>query len=437
MSIFAKHLNSVAVPHHKNTASIASVKVPVVDVVTIQMGQHIGAPAKPLVKKGDKVKVGQKIADTDAFVSAPIHSSVSGEVVKISTVRNAMGMMDEAVEIKTDGLQEISEEVKKPEVKDFESFIAAVRASGAVGLGGAAFPTHIKFNPKNIDEVDTIIINAAECEPFITADHRLMLEDPVDILDGIEITMRYMGIKRAIIGIESNKPNAIEVLNSEISKRKLDGVSIKVLQSRYPQGAERVLAYEATGRKLDAGVLPADIGLIITNVATIAFIGQYMRNGIPLINKRLTVDGDAVNTPQNVIVAIGTPIKDLIAACGGYKKHPKKILMGGPMMGRAIFSDELPIIKNNNAILAFADEDKFTMPETPCISCGKCHQACPFDLLPAAYYKAYKSRDVDTLNKLMINQCMECGSCSYVCPARKPLGFTNKLCKILVKEASK
>ena len=163
-------------------------------------------------------------------------------------------------------------------------------------------------------------------------------------------------------GIESNKPNAIEVLNSEISKRKLDGVSIKVLQSRYPQGAERVLAYEATGRKLDAGVLPADIGLIITNVATIAFIGQYMRNGIPLINKRLTVDGDAVNTPQNVIVAIGTPIKDLIAACGGYKKHPKKILMGGPMMGRAIFSDELPIIKNNNAILAFADEDKFTMP---------------------------------------------------------------------------
>lgn len=437
MSIFAKHLNSVAVPHHKNTASIASVKIPVADVVTIQMGQHIGAPAKPLVKKGDKVKVGQKIADTDAFVSAPIHSSVSGEVVKISSVRNAMGMMDEAIEIKTDGLQEVSEEVKKPEVNDFESFIAAIRASGAVGLGGAAFPTHIKFNPKNIDEVDTLIINAAECEPFITADHRLMLEDADDILDGIEISMKYLGIDRTIIGIESNKPDAIEALNKKISGRKLDGVSIKVLQSRYPQGAERVLAYEAAGRKLDAGVLPAQIGLIITNVATITFIGQYMRNGIPLINKRLTVDGDAVNNPQNAIVAIGTPIKDLIAACGGYKKHPKKILMGGPMMGRAIFSDELPILKNNNAILAFADEDKLTKPETPCISCGKCHLACPFDLLPAAYYKAYKAKDVDTLNKLMINQCMECGSCSYVCPARKPLGFTNKLCKILVKEASK
>lgn len=432
-----KHLNSIHVSHEKHTSACATEVMPIPESVCIVMSQHIGAPCQPLVKKGDTVKVGQVIGDTEAFVSAPIHSSVSGTVKEITTVRNVMGGYDQAVVIETDGKQELFEEIKPPVVNDMKDFIAAVRASGLVGLGGASFPTHIKFNPKNLDEVDTLIVNAAECEPFITSDHRLMLEDAQDIVDGILALMKHLELKVAYIGVEENKMDAIENLRKVIAENgHSDDIHVEVLRARYPQGAERVMVYEITGKTLNAGELPAQLGIILSNVTTIAFLGQYLKDGVPLIKKRVTIDGNAVGRPTNIIVPIGARIADVIGACGGYKAEPKKILMGGPMMGRAIFSDEVPIIKNNNAILAFDGPQALIAEESACIKCGMCTRACPFNLLPVSLAAAYEAKDADKLNALKVMQCMECGSCSYICPARRPLGFTNKMAKGFVKEAA-
>ena len=430
-----KHLNSIHVSHYKHTAGCATEVMPVPDVVKISMSQHIGAPCKPLVQKGDYVKVGQLLGDTDAFVSAPIHSSVSGTVAGIEEQKNAMGGIDTLVVIETDKKQEVYEGITVPEVNDLPGFVKAIRESGLVGLGGASFPTHIKFNPRNIDDVHTLIVNAAECEPFITSDHRLMLEDAEDLIAGCQLVMKYIGLDEGYIGIEENKMDAIQHLDSLLAAKGITNIKTFKLQARYPKGAERVLVYEITGKTMNAGVLPADLGLILSNVTTIAFVGQYFRTGMPLVSKRMTVDGDAVATPKNVIAPIGTMINDVMAFCGGYKQEPRKILMGGPMMGRAIFSDEIPIIKNNNAILAFSKAQSLVKEETACINCGRCHQACPFGLIPTALADAYDRRDAEALNRLKVMQCMECGSCSYICPARRPLGFTNKLGKAVVKEA--
>ena len=430
-----KHLPSIHVHHYKHTAGCATEVMPVPDVVKISMSQHIGAPCKPLVKKGDYVKVGQLLGDTEAFVSAPIHSSVSGTVTGIEEVRSANGGKDTLVVIETDKLQEVYEGIEVPVANDLPEFVKAIRASGLVGLGGASFPTHIKFNPKNIDAVNTLIVNAAECEPFITSDHRLMLEDAEDLIAGCQLVMQFLGLSEGFIGIEDNKMDAIQHLDQLLAAKGITNIKTFKLQARYPKGAERVLVYEVTGKTMNAGVLPADLGIILSNVTTLAFVGQYFRTGMPLITKRMTVDGDAVARPTNVIAPIGTQIHDVIEFCGGYKQEPRKILMGGPMMGRAIFSDELPIVKNNNAILAFSKAQALVKEETACINCGKCHQACPFKLIPTALAKAYEMRDAQALSDLKVMQCMECGSCSYICPARRPLAFTNKLGKGVVKEA--
>ena len=431
-----KHLQSIHVSHYKHTAGCATEIMPTPDVVKISMSQHIGAPCKPLVAKGDYVKVGQKIGDTDAFVSAPIHSGVSGTVTAIEEQRNAAGGFETLVVIETDKKQELSEEVKVPaEPKDLAEFVKAVRESGLVGLGGASFPTHIKFNPKNIDDVHALIVNAAECEPFITSDHRLMLENPDELLDGCLLIMKYIGLDKGYIAIEENKPDAIELLNKKIAERGITNIETFKLQARYPKGAERVLVYEITGKTMDAGVLPADMGVILDNVTTVAFVGQYFKTGRPLTTKRVTVDGDAVAQPKNVIAPIGTSVHDVIEFCGGYKAEPKKILMGGPMMGRAIYSDAVPMIKNNNAILAFSGAQSLVKEETACINCGRCHQACPFKLIPTALAKAYEARDAQALKDLRVMQCMNCGSCSYICPAHRPLGFINTLGKTVLKEA--
>lgn len=431
-----KHLNSVKTGHFKNTAACATEVMPVPDVVKISMSQHIGAPCKPLVAKGDYVTVGQLIGDTDAFVSAPIHSSVSGTVKAIEEQRSANGGKDTLVVIETDKKQEPCADIKVPQAEDLAGFVKAIRESGLVGLGGASFPTHIKFNPKNLDEVKTLIVNAAECEPFITSDHRLMLEDAEDLISGMELVMKFIGLDHGYIGIEENKPDAIAHLDKLIAEK---GLSSKMetftLQARYPKGAERVLVYEITGKTMNAGVLPADLGIILSNVTTIAFVGKYFRTGMPLVEKRVTIDGDAVARPTNVLAPLGTPIHDIIQFCGGYKEEPKKILMGGPMMGRAIFSDAMPLVKNNNAILAFSSKKAVIPEETACINCGRCHSVCPFNLIPTALADAYEINDAEALSDLRVMQCMECGSCSYICPARRPLAFINKLGKGVVKEA--
>lgn len=435
MSGQKKHLQSIRVEHNKHTANCATEYMPVPDVVYISMSQHIGAPCKPLVQKGDEVKVGQLLGDTDAFVSAPIHSSVSGTVKSIEGMRIGGGLDDTIVVIETDKKQELLETIEPPKVSNHDEFVKAIRASGLVGLGGASFPTHIKYNPKNMKDVHTLIVNGAECEPFITSDHRLMLEETENIIDGMLLVMKYLELNEGYIGVEDNKPDAIEALNKMIAQKGLDNIKVVSLRSRYPQGAERVMVYEVTGKTMDAGVLPADLGIILSNITSIAFVAQYFKDGIPLINKRITVDGSAVTRPTNLVCPIGTPIADVIEFCGGYKAPPKKILMGGPMMGKALFSDRMPIIKNNNAILAFAEGDSELEPETACINCGRCHTACPFKLMPTILSDAVKRRDADLLERFKVMQCMECGSCSYICPARRPLGFNNKIGKAILKEA--
>lgn len=437
MSSYAKHLHSINAGHYKNTAACETEVMPVPDVVKIPLSQHIGKPCDPLVKKGDEVKVGQLIGDTDAFVSAPIHSSVSGTVTGIDKYRSANGGYDTRVVIETDKKQTPWEGIKKPELTDFQSFVKAVRDSGLAGMGGASFPAHVKFNPKNLDEVDTLIVNGAECEPFITSDHRTMLEATQDIIDGALTIMKYMGMKQGFIGIEDNKQDAIAKLNKMLSEQHVENLKTFPLQAKYPKGAERVLIYEVTGRRVDAGMLPADAGVVVSNVSSVAFLGQYFRDGMPLIKRRVTVDGNAVANPKNVMALFGTSVKDLVAFCGGYKKPPKKIIMGGPMMGRATISDEVSIIKNNNAILCFDAEQAYIPEETACINCGRCHAACPFNLAPMKFADAYKHKDVEALQELQIMQCMNCGSCSFVCPARRPLVFMNTLAKGLVKEAGK
>ena len=274
MSSNAKHLHSIDAGHYKNTAGCETEVMPIPDIVKISMSQNIGAPCKPLVKKGDEVKVGQVIGDTDAFVSVPVHASVSGTVTGIETQRNAMGGMDTLVVIEPDKKQELSEEIKAPEIKDMDSFVAAVRASGLVGLGGASFPTHIKFNPKNKDEVDTFIINGAECEPFITSDHRTMLEDTQNVIDGALEIMKYLETSQGYIAIEENKPDAIALFDKMIAEQGITNLKTFKLQARYPKGAERVLIYEVTGKECPAGVLPADLGVIVSNVTSVAFFGQ-------------------------------------------------------------------------------------------------------------------------------------------------------------------
>lgn len=435
--LFSKSLNGVKVPHSKNTAEMETVKMPVPDKVVIPMKQHMGRECTPTVKLTDLVKVGQIIGDTDAFIGAPIHSSVSGKVTKIDEIIGTDGNLIKAVEITTDKLQEIDESVKVPEVTDLQSFAAAIRASGLVGLGGAGFPTHVKLMPKNLDEVTTLLVNGAECEPYITADNRAMLEDTDDIVEGIKLVKKYMNLSTVIIGIEDNKPQAIAKLQAAVAD--IEGASVKALKAQYPQGGEKVLIYECTGKIVPEGKLPSDVGCVVMNVSSIAFVAKYMRTGMPLITKRLTVDGDAIAEPKNVEVAIGTSFSDVIDFCGGFKTEPKKIIMGGPMMGFAVPTINYPVLKNNNAILAFsaAKTAEAEKPETSCIRCARCVNACPFSLMPAAIEKAYKAGNVDALKALKVNLCMECGCCAYVCPAKRNLVSVNRLAKKMIVERSK
>lgn len=426
------NLNGVKVPHHKNTMNCETVSMPVPATVTIPLLQHMGAPCTPVVKLKDEVKVGQLLAQAGPGLSVPIHSSVSGTVVRIEDFINPGGVRTQSIVINTDGLQTVDESVKPPVVEDHASFVEAIRNSGLVGLGGAGFPTFIKLNPKNLEEVDTLVINGAECEPYITADNREFLENGKNVVKGIELVCRYLAIDHVFIGIEDNKPEAIAKMKELIKDR--FGWKVVALKSKYPQGAEKVLIYETTGKVVKEGQLPADQGVIVMNVSSVAFVASYIETGMPLVSKRLTVDGSAVAEPKNVLAPIGAHYGDVIEFCGGYKAEPKMILMGGPMMGIAVPNDDYPVVKNNNAILAFAEEDTLLRDENPCIRCSRCVNACPVLLMPAAIDKAVLARDLDTLAELKVNLCIECGCCSYVCPAGRYLTLRNKMAKKMLRE---
>ena len=429
-----------AVPHRKNTAQLQTAVLPCPDQVTIPMQQHVGAPCKPLVKVGDTVDVGQKIGDSDAYVSAPIHASISGKVTAITQATLPGGQRTDAVVIQSDGEMRVSPDVKPPKVDSAESLCRALRESGLVGLGGAGFPAHVKLNVPKGKRIDTLIINAAECEPYITADNREAIENAQSVLEGVYIIRDLLHIDRVIIAVENNKPDVIETLTRIADNPERDpddNVRVLPLRARYPQGAEKVLVKSCTDRVIPLGKLPADVGCIVMNITSAAFMADYLRTGMPLVKKRVTVDGSAIQHPQNVLVPVGTKISDLVAFCGGWKAEPAKLLMGGPMMGLALTGDDLPILKQNNGLLAFAEGDAVLPEPTACIRCGRCVAGCPMDLMPTQLEKYAELGDVDALNRYGVMCCMECGTCAYNCPANRPLVQAIRMGKALVKKGGK
>ena len=428
------------VPHRKNTMNSESVTMPCPKQVILPMVQHIGAPCKPVVKAGTLVAVGDVIAESEGFVSAPIHATVSGKVSKIAQVKLSTGQMGDAVIIDSDGEMRISENCKPPVVESTQDFLNAVKASGLVGLGGAGFPTHVKLNVPKDKKADTLVINCAECEPYITTDNREAIENTDNVLNGIVTVMKFLELERAIIGIEDNKPEAIKILKKAIAdskEKEAEKICVLPLKARYPQGAEKVLIKACTDRVVPVGKLPLDAGCIVMNITSVAFVSSYLKTGIPLVSKRVTVDGSAISEPKNVIVPIGTPIKDVVEFCGGYSEPCGKLISGGPMMGIALASDEFPILKQNNAILAFNEKDAALQRTTDCIRCGRCVSSCPLSLMPAAIERSVKLKDVDALNKQGVMVCMECGSCAFNCPAHRPLVQTMRQGKNLVRSAPK
>lgn len=426
----------VKVAHHKNTAELEVVRIPTPSKVVIPMQQHIGAPCEPVVKVGDEVAVGQLIGDSDKFISAPIHASVSGKVTAIGEVKLPNGSVSKAVTIESDGEMRLWEGIKPPKVETREDLIKAVRDSGLVGLGGAGFPTHVKLNFPPDKNIDTLVVNAAECEPYITVDYRECMENSWDILSGVYALKELLGFKQVIIAAEDNKPEAFKVLG-KIADHDADiddSVKLMVLESKYPQGAEKMMVQSATGRRVPPGKLPADVGCVVMNVASVAFISRYLKTGKPLVSRSLTVDGSAIAAPKNVRVPVGTDIGEIIDFCGGFKGEPCKILTGGPMMGLAIAGTDLPVLKQNNAILAFTADDAVLKPETDCIRCGRCVAACPMSLMPTNIVKAAKIKDVDALKRAGVTVCMECGSCAFACPAGKPLVQHMRLAKAILRE---
>ena len=435
MSKFLKRsAQGAGVPHEKRTSNLETVAMPLPSKIVLSMGQHIGAPASPAVAKGDQVYVGTIVGKSGGFVSSDIHSGVSGTVSEITTITAPNGATQTAVVIVPDGEQKVDPAIAPPEVTDYKSFVDAIRASGLVGLGGAGFPAAVKLSPKNLDEIDTLLINGAECEPYITSDNRCFLEDTHHVLGGIKAVMKYLNIPKCIIGIEGNKPEAIAKMKAAIDA---PGIEVKQLPCRYPQGAEKVLIENCTGREVPFPGLPSDVGVIVMNVTSVAFVSKYLETGMPLTTKRLTVDGDIVKEPKNVEVLIGTPIQELLDFCGGLTAQPGKVLYGGPMMGTCVADLSQPILKNNNAVLAFSEKLARLPKKTNCIHCGRCVNACPLGLAAKDIVKAYDNGNVELLQELNADLCMSCGTCSFVCPAKRPLAPSIALAKIMMKNGGK
>ncbi len=412
-----------SLPHLKKSAEIETVVMPPVSKVSIPLQQHIGAPAESVVKAGDKVFVGTLIAKSGGFVSAPVHSSVSGTVQSVGS----------HIVIESDGLMEKDPELKPFPVKTPDDLAEAADMCGLVGLGGAGFPAKVKLTIKPETKIDTLIINAAECEPYITSDYRECMEAYDDVIEGVYLIKDILGIEKVIICVESNKKKAIEKLY-EIATDKRDSddtVKLMRLPTQYPQGAEKVIIYSATGRKVPLGKLPSDVGCIVMNVTSVATLYRFIKTGMPLVSKRVTVDGTSVTEPKNVIVPIGTPIKELLEFVGTVDEEADEIIMGGPMMGIDVCEETAVVEKRNNAITVMKSHD--TPKVTACIRCGRCASSCPMKLYPASVDGAI-TFGPEKLKNLNVNYCMECGSCSFVCPANRPLTQTMRLAKSMLRK---
>ncbi len=390
--------------------------------VVIPLHQHIGAPCEPIVKVGDNVKVGQKIGDTKAFVSAPIHSSVSGIVTKIAKRNTPTGAKVTSIIIQVDGKQEISEEVQpKGDLENLkkDDILKIVKEAGLTGMGGAGFPTHVKLSPPEDKKIDILIINGAECEPYLTSDHRMMLEYPERVVLGTKAIMKALDVNNGVIGIEKNKPDAIKTMKEAVKNE--ESIKIAELQTKYPQGGEKSLIYAVTRREVPSGGLPMDVGAVVQNIGTVAALAEAITTGMPVVQRVVTITGSAVKEPKNLLVKIGTKFKDVVEQCGGYTDDLGKLINGGPMMGIAQYTDDVPVIKGTSGILILNEKDAQKPEPSNCIRCGKCVDICPSGLQPLMISKNSLLRRFDEAELYNAMDCIECGSCSFICPSKRPL----------------
>ena len=386
------------------------------------MSQHIGAPATPLVAKGDKVLAGQKIGEASGFISANVICSVSGTVKAIEPRRVASGAMVYSIIVENDGEYATVEGVgadRDPATLSKQEIRDIVKEAGIVGLGGAGFPTHVKLSPKDENAIEYILVNGAECEPYLTSDYRMMIEEPEKIVGGLKVILQLFDKAKGVIGIENNKPETIKKLKELVKDE--PRIEVCELLTKYPQGGERSLINAITGRKVNSSMLPADAGCIVDNIDTVISIYMAVCRTTPLMRRIVTVTGDAIANPQNFNVKIGTNFQELVEAAGGFKTEPEKLIAGGPMMGMALFTTDIPVTKTNSALLCMKKDEVAANEETPCIRCGKCVSVCPSHIVPVKMMKAALKGDCEAFEKLNGMECMECGSCTYVCPAKRPL----------------
>ena len=385
------------------------------------LSQHIGAPAKPIVAKGDRVLAGQKIAESGGFVSAPIYASVSGTVKAVEARRVVTGDMVMSIVVENDGqYEDVGFQLRKSAEKlSGEEIVGIIREAGIVGMGGAGFPTHVKLSPKEPEKIDFVIANCAECEPYLTSDYRRMLEEPEKLVGGLKVSLQLFDNARGILAVEDNKPDCIEKLKELVKDE--PRISVKELKTKYPQGAERQIIYATTGRAINSSMLPADAGCVVNNVDTVVAIYHAVIEGKPLMNRIVTVTGDAIANPQNFLVRIGTNYHELVEEAGGFKQEPVKVVSGGPMMGFALFGLDVPTTKTASALLCLTEDEVSQMEPSSCINCGRCVEVCPGRVVPKILAVAAAHGDEETFLSHDGMECCECGCCSFICPAKRPL----------------
>ena len=428
-------------PSYRKTATqhLPLVTMPPPERVVIPCSQHIGAPSEPIVSKGDEVKIGQPVSQAKGFVSVPSHASISGKVVAIEPLPHPLGMKGNSVVIEGDGTESLADGIGAG--RDWSALTAdqlkeRIRDAGIAGLGGATFPTHVKLSPPEDQPIDTILLNGAECEPYITADHRVMLEQSEAVIEGLKIILQMLNVSRAYIGIEANKPDAIAKMEALVANE--PGIEVVPLQVKYPQGAEKQLIYAVTRRIVPAGALPMKVGCLVQNVGTAAAIYQAVAQSTPLIERVVTVTGGGVKEPKNLRVRIGTSFRDVIAFCGGTTEGAAKLVMGGPMMGIAQATDDVPVIKGTSCILVLDKaEAALDIEPKPCISCGRCVDQCPMRLIPSVMATLVERERWDEAEDYGIMDCFECGSCAYTCPSKRHLTHLFKYGKSVIAQRKK